>query len=167
MLKIIILPITLLLSTFILADKSVQLFDDHFHDFGENAQEVTEQKKSAIFVFFYLEDCPFCHKMRQTVLNQPQIIDFYKQYFLNYELDANGALEMTDFNGNSTTQRDFASKQHNVFVTPVLAFFNPNGKLIAYRTGFLTKEDFLLLGHFVKDKQYLSTSFIRYKRQQQ
>lgn len=146
------------------AGNSPTFFDDNFHDYQENLSEARDEKKAAIFIFFYLDDCPFCHKMRQTVLNQAAVIAFYKKHFLNYELDANGSIEIVDFNGNKTTERVFAAKQHRVFATPVLAFFDIKGKMLAYRTGFLNKKDFLLFGRFVEEKQYLKTNFIRYKR---
>ncbi len=148
------------------AQNSETFFDENFHDYQENLADAREQGKVAIFIFFYLDDCPFCHIMRRKVLNQTEVIKFYKKHFLNYEVDAEGAIEMVDFNGNETTQRLFSSKQNNVFATPVLAFFDLNGKMIAYRTGFLTKEDFLLFGQFVKDRHYLTTNFMRYKRKQ-
>ncbi|SMN00876.1 hypothetical protein SPONN_2015 [uncultured Candidatus Thioglobus sp.] len=72
---------------------------------------------------------------------------------------------MINFVGKQTTQRRFATEEHNVFATPVLVFFDLKGKILAYRTGFLNQSDFLLFGKFVKDKEYLKTNFIRYKRQ--
>lgn len=163
-LKYIGLFLSLLLSVgAISAEKTGAFFNENFHDYQENLADANEQNKSAIFIFFYLEDCPFCHKMRRQVLNQPKVIDFY-QHFLNYEEDANGSIEVIDFNGKTATQRYFAAKQHNVFATPVLAFFDLTGKMVAYRTGFLNKKDFLLFGQFVKDKHYLQTNFIRYRR---
>ena len=147
------------------AEQAATFFDENFYDYQENLEEAVEQKKSGIFIFFHLDDCPFCHKMRQQVLNQAEVINFYKKHFLNYQEDANGSLEVINFKGKQTTQQRFATEEHNVFATPVLAFFDLNGKMVAYRTGFLPQSDFLLFGQFVKDKQYLQTNFIRYKRQ--
>ena len=161
--KIVVLMVALFISI-VGAEEPVVFFDENFHDYQENLEEAHDQNKMGIFIFFYLDDCPFCHKMRQQVLTQPEVIDFYKKYFLNYEEDANGSVEVVNFKGKSTTQRRFSAEEYNVFATPVLAFFDLNGKMIAYRTGFLNQADFLLFGRFVKDKQYLETNFIRYKR---
>ncbi len=139
------------------------IFDSHFNDFQENLVEAKDNNKSGIFVFFHLDDCPFCEKMRKNVLNEPEVLKLYKKQFLNYAVDANGSLEIVDFKGNDTTQREFASKQYNVFATPVLVFFDLNGKLVFQRTGFVNKKDFLLLANFVVAKQYQKESFMRYK----
>lgn len=155
--------VTLLLGLGFVGASSAEFFDGNFHDYQENLNEARDGGKSAIFVFFYLDDCPFCHKMRRSVLNQPAILAFYKKHFLNYELDINGSIEMSDFNGDDTTQRVFAAKQHNVFATPVLAFFDLEGRKVASRTGFLNEKDFLLLGRFVAERHYLKTNFMRYK----
>ncbi len=167
MLKIVKISVFLILtwvSLLLLPEEKTTFFNENFHNYKDNLAEAISDDKLAIFVFFYLEDCPFCHKMRKQVLNQSDVIDFYHKYFLNYELNANGSLEIIDFEGNTIIERDFASKKNNVFATPVLVFFDLTGKVIAYRTGFLTKEDFLLLGLFVKNKKYLNTNFISYKR---
>lgn len=155
----------MLINNLTIAQQNSTFFDENFNDYQESLAEAAEQNKSAIFAFFYLDDCPFCHKMRQTVFNQQQVIDFYRQHFINYEIDANGALEIIDFEGNTTTEREFSSKKYNVFATPVMIFFDLTGKIVAYRTGFLNEQDFLLLGKFVKDNQYKNTNFTRYKRQ--
>ncbi len=146
------------------AEAQANFFNENFHDYQENLEEANDQKKLGIFVFFYLDDCPFCHKMRQQVLNQKSVIAFYNKNFLNYEEDANGSIEVVNFKGKLTTQRLFSAEEHNVFATPVLAFFDLKGKMVSYRTGFLNAADFLLFGQFVKDKRYLETNFIRYKR---
>lgn len=151
-------------TTLVNAAQDKVFFNGDFGDYQKSLAEAGELNKQAIFIFFYLDDCPFCHKMRQQVFNKKAIINFYQKHFLNYQLDANGSVDIVDFAGNDTTQRQFAVQQHNVFATPVLVFFDLTGKVVAYRTGFLSQEDFLLLGRFVQEKQYLTSNFMRYKR---
>lgn len=165
LMKRLIALLLLVLSVTVIYSAPSNFFDSHFNDFEENLATASEQNKHGIFIFFYLQDCPFCHKMRKTVFNQALVIELYKKYFLNYEVDANGALELVDFNGEETTEKVFATKKYNVFATPVLAFFDLKGKLVFYRTGFVSKKDFLLLSEFVTNKKYLTTNFIRYKIQ--
>ncbi len=73
--------------------------------------------------------------MKTTVLNQPEVQDYYREYFRIFSVDIEGDLEITDFQGRTTTQKDFAFKQYKVRATPVLAFFDLDGKLIARHTG--------------------------------
>ena len=145
------------------AQAQTSFFDTHFQDFSENLQTASDENKAGIFVFFHLEDCPFCHKMRRTVLNQDSVISFYKKHFLNYEIDANGSLEVVNFAGEEVEEKRFATLQNNVFATPVLAFFDLNGKLIAKRTGYVPTDEFLLLGKYVLEGAYQKENFTRYK----
>ena len=72
---------------------------------------------------------------------------------------------ITDFQGNSVSQKDFAFKQYRVRATPVFAFFDLDGKLITRYTGATNDaREFLWLGEFVVDDHYKQTNFSRYKR---
>ncbi|MDX1696852.1 MAG: hypothetical protein R3308_01125, partial [Thiohalobacterales bacterium] len=62
-------------------------------------------------------------------------------------------------------QKDFAFFDHDVKATPVFAFFDLDGKLVARHTGptYDTRE-FLWLGEFVVDGHYRTDNFTRFKR---
>ena len=104
--------------------------------------------------------------MKATVLNQPEVQDYDKKHFHIFSVDIEGDLEVTDFQGHRVTQKEFAFKEYKVRATPVLAFFDLDGKLIARHTG-PTKgvEDFLWLGEYVVDGHYRSENFARFKRE--
>jgi thioredoxin-related protein len=34
-----------------------------------------------------MEECPFCQKMRRNVFTQKPIVDYFRQHFLNFEVD--------------------------------------------------------------------------------
>ncbi len=144
-----------------------EFFDTTFGDFSEELQTAKEEQKSGIFVFFEMDECPFCHRMKTSILNQPDVISYFKKHFKIFQVDIEGDVEMTDFDGSVTTQKDFAFKKHRVRATPVLAFFDLDGKLVARYTGATSsKEEFMLLGDYVVNGHYASTSFTRFKRQQ-
>jgi thioredoxin-related protein len=46
--------------------------------------------------------------------------------------------------------------------SPVLAFFDLNGKRVVRHTGFANKKDFLLLANYFVDKSYKKEPFILY-----
>ena len=140
------------------------LFDQHFNDYSENLSDAQEAKKDGVFVFFFMDDCPFCQKMERQVLSQPAVIDYFKQHFLNYKINTDSDLELVDFQGNDTIERVFAKHHNLIGATPVLAFFDLNGKRVVRRTGFANEKDFLLLAKFMVEKAYLKEKFIRYKR---
>jgi len=114
-----------------------------------------------------MDECPFCHRMKTTVLNQPDVIEYFKKHFKIFQVDIEGDIEMTDFDGNVTTQKDFAFKQHRVRATPVIAFFDLSGQRMTRYTGATSsKEEFMLLGEYVVNDHYKQTSFTRFKREQ-
>jgi thioredoxin-related protein len=139
-------------------------FAENFGDYQEVLAEAKENKKSGVFLFFHMSDCPFCAKMEKTVLTSPEVIEYFNQNFISLEADVESAIEIVDFDGNDIVGIEFAKRYNKVGATPVLAFFDLNGKKVASRTGFATKKEFLLLGKFVKDKAYLKTNFSRYRR---
>jgi len=145
----------------------LELFDQSFGDFSEELSLAKEEGKSGVFIFFEMDDCPFCQRMKTTILNQPDVVAYFKEHFKIFPVDIEGDIEMTDFDGTVTTQKDFALKKHRVRATPVMAFFDLTGKRIVRYTGATSsKAEFMLLGEYVLNQHYKTTSFTRYKRQQ-
>ena len=81
-------------------------FDQHFNDYSENLEDAIDAKKDGIFIFFHMEECPFCQKMRHNVLSQKPIINYFKQHFLNFEVDVESSVNLTDFNGNNVKDKN-------------------------------------------------------------
>lgn len=147
--------------------EDLAFFDQTFGDFSEELATARAEGKKAIFIFFEMDECPFCHRMKTTILNQPDVIAFYKKNFKMFQLDIEGDVEITDFQGKVTTQKEFAVKKHRVRATPVMAFFDLNGNRIVRYTGATsTKEEFMLLAQYVISGAYNQSSFTRYKREQ-
>ena len=168
--KILVCMICLLLSniSFSASSKNPEehFFDASFGDFSEELSNAREQGKKGILIFFEMDDCPFCHWMKKNVLNKPDVQAYFKKHFLIFPLDIEGDVEMTNFQGKSTTQKDFAFKENRVRATPVLAFFDLNGKRVMRYTGRTSSvEEFMLLGQFVLEKAYENNKFSRYKRE--
>jgi len=142
-------------------------FDQTFGDFGEELQTAREQGKAGVLLMFEMDECPFCHRMKNRVLNQPRVQDYYKAHFLIFPVDVEGDVEVTDFDGNLAAEKEFALKQFRVRATPVFAFFDLSGNLVARYTGATRdSEEFLLLGQYVVDGAYQDVSFTKYKRGQ-
>jgi thioredoxin-related protein len=143
-------------------------FNESFGNFEEELDNAREQGKQGILIMFQQADCPYCHRMRATVLNQPRVQDYFREHFLIFDVDIEGDVEITDFSGTTMTEKDFAFRQNRVRATPVFAFFNLDGERTARYTGATTDVDeFMLLGKYVVDGVYGSMSFNRYKREQQ
>ena len=143
----------------------------HFFNqsFGSLPDEVAAAKaggQQGILIMFEAEDCPWCAKMKATVLNQVTVQDYYRKHFRILAMDVNGDTPMTDFGGQDMPQKDFAFKHNRVRATPVFAFFDLNGKLITRYTG-ATRDarEFLWLGEFVTSGAWKNTNFTAYKRE--
>ena len=72
------LSILLLSSAVYSAEPTGGFFDSHFNDYIENLDEAKSDSKKGVFVFFHSEDCPYCQKMERYVLNQPEVVKFFK-----------------------------------------------------------------------------------------
>jgi len=145
-------------------DPTNHFFQPKFGDFKAELDAARQQGKKGIFMFFEMDECPFCERMRATVLNQADVQDAYRAQFLLYPMDVNGDTEMSDFQGKHTTEKAFAFS-HRVRATPTLLFFDLDGKLITRHTGpTKDKAEFLLLGQYVAEGAYASQPFTKYKQ---
>jgi thioredoxin-related protein len=131
-----------------LRDPGSYFFDESFGDMTEELEIARDEDKKAILIMFEMDECPYCHRMKSTILNRSDVQDF--------------------FSGETTVQKDFALKQFRVRATPVFQFIDLEGNPIkrARFTGATgSPEEFLLLGQFVIDKEYEKMSFTKYKRE--
>ena len=141
-------------------------FNETFGDFSEELANAKEQGKQGVMIFFEMEECPFCHWMKLNVLNQPAVQAYYREHFLLFPVDIEGDVQITDFAGKSMSQKDFAFKENRVRATPVIAFFDLNGKQVHRHTGRTSDmEEFLLMGKFVAEGHYKDMRFTRFKRE--
>ncbi len=149
-------------------DAAEYFFDQTLGDFSEELELAKEQGKQGILIMFEMDECPFCHRMKDTILNQVAVQDYFRQHFLIFSVDIEGDIEVTDFEGKVTTEKAFAFRQNRVRATPVFAFFDLRGKRVARYTGATSSlEEFMQLGQYVVGKHYQRMSFTRYKLEQQ
>lgn len=147
-------------------DAEKHFFDLKMGDFKSELATAKEEGKTGIMIMFELEDCPFCYRMKHTILNQSEVQDYYHKHFLIFPVDIRGSLPMVDFKGKETTEKAF-SIEHRVYGTPVFDFFDLDGKLITRFPGTAKDvNEFLLLGKCVVEGACKTTSFTAYKKQQ-
>ncbi|MDH5325228.1 MAG: thioredoxin family protein [Gammaproteobacteria bacterium] len=168
-------PLSLLLCLYLYAssvlgaggkDPYVYFFDETWGNFQEEVERAREMGKKGILIFFEMDECPFCHRMKETVLNQPEVQAYFKQHFLNIAVDIEGDVEITGFSGEVMSQKDFAFKINRVRATPVFAFYDLSGKQIVRYTGATNGiQEFLWLGEFVVQGGYEKMRFSKYKRE--
>jgi thioredoxin-related protein len=146
-------------------------FQQSLGNLTEELEIARDEGKQGIFMFFEMDECPFCHRMKETILNQPEVQAFFAERFHSLAIDIEGDIEIVDFTGNDMTQKEFA-RQHHVRATPLLMFFDLDGKpLLKYVGAPSGKQEFIWMGEFIADKVYLQKDdtgrnirFARYKR---
>lgn len=147
-------------------DPYKHFFNETWGDFKEELANAKEQGKKGILIFFEMDECPFCHYMKKNVLNQSNVQAYFRQHFLNFVVDIEGDVEMVNFKGKPTRQKDFAFKEFRVRATPVIMIIGLDGKPIHRHTGKTAGvNEFMLMGEYIVDGHYKKTSFTRYKRQ--
>ncbi len=146
-------------------DPYTHFFNDTFGDFSEELESARESGKKGVFVFFEMDECPFCHFMKQNVLSRPEVQAYFRENFLNFHVDIEGDVEITTFDGQTMPQKDFAFKVNRVRATPVLAFYDLEGNQIHRYTGRTADaEEFMLMGEFIAEGIYKDMRFTKYKR---
>ncbi len=149
-----------------LRDPTAHFFQPKMGDFQDELRTAREEGKAGVLLMFEMEDCPFCARMKGTVLNRSEVQDYYRRHFLIYAVDIKGDVPMTDFRGTQTSEKAFALEQR-ARATPAFIFYDLEGQAVTRFTGATqTAEEFLLLGRYVVEGAYRNAPFNVYKRQQ-
>lgn len=145
-------------------DPGVHFFQQSLGDFADELKTAKAEGKKGVMLMFEMEECPFCTRMKQTVLNQVEVQDWYRRHFAIFSVDTEGAREIADFSGRSQTEKKFALDMR-VRATPVFIFFDLAGKPVTRFTGAAKDgAEFLLLGRYVVEGAYEQMPFAKYKQ---
>lgn len=140
-------------------------FSPKLGDLADDLAQARTDGKKGVLLMFEMDECPFCSRMKETVLNRPQVQDWYRQHFVSLSIDVKGDIPLTDFKGRNTTEKAFALEQR-ARATPVFIFYDLDGNPVTRFTGATqTPEEFLLLGRYVVEGRYRDMPFNVYKRQ--
>ncbi len=148
-------------------DPETHFFQQSFGDLQEEITIAQDENLFGLMIMFETNDCPWCERMKKTVLNQASVQDFYRKNFRILTLNIEGDTPIVDFAGQEITEKEFSLKHNRIRATPAFLFFDQNGERVMRFTG-TTKDpqEFLWLGEFVADGHYQKSKFPVYKRQQ-
>ena len=147
-------------------DPDIGFFDATLGDFQAELADARAQHKQGVLLIFEREGCPYCQRLRGNVLSQPAVQAYYHANFLVFPVDIDGDIEVTDFQGRTRRERQFAQDDNMVSATPTCQFYDLNGRPVVRYTGAPSSVDeFLLLGEFVAQARYRDMNFSRYKQQ--
>lgn len=143
-------------------------FDISFGDLPEELIAAQDDGKQGLLIMFEMDDCPWCERMKQQVLNRISVHDYFHEHFRVITVDVEGDVPVVGFDGEEMPSKDFALKVLRVRATPVFVFFDFEGKELARYTGAVKNpHDFILLGRFVVEDHYLSTRYNQFRRANQ
>jgi len=94
--------------------------EDTFLDLSEDLEEASAQGKRLV-LFFEQRGCIYCTKMHEEVFPRPEISSYIAENFFVVQLNLYGDLEVTDFDGESLSEKDMARKW-GVLFTPSIMF---------------------------------------------
>jgi thioredoxin-related protein len=171
-----LLALLLTLSNFAIGSEGVFSFDDSplsdplkhphwfkesFLDLQEDLQQARDSGKQGLIVYFGQQRCPYCQKLLQTNFGQPDIANYTQLHFDVVAIDIWSVEEVTDIEGNLTTEREFAQTQKTTF-TPSLIFYDPVGHEALRLTGYYPPYTFRAALEYVADGHYRNESFKTY-----
>jgi thioredoxin-related protein len=147
-------------------DPGMHFFEQSFGNLKEELDTARGEGKHGVLIMFNDPDCPWCAKMKATVLSQVNVQEYYRQRFRRLHIDTRGDGVITAFDGREMPEKDFAFKEHRVRATPVFIFIGLDGKVMHRHTGVTRDaEEFLWLGEFIADGHYRRTNFTTFKRE--
>jgi len=148
-------------------DATEYFFNTSFNNLQEEVELAKEEGKQGIFIMFSDPDCPWCQKMKSTIMSRVPVQEYYQKHFRVLHIDTRGAGIMSDFSGTEMSEKDFSFKMHRVRATPVFIVFDLKGNdLLRYTGAARDSREFKLLGEYVVSEAYKKTNFTRYKRNQ-
>lgn len=145
--------------------------------FLESLLELEDDLKSAtagkkrLAVLFELRGCPYCKDMHFVNFAQPDIEKYVREHFDILQLNIIGSREVTDFDGEKISEKNFASK-YGVRYTPTFLFFPENAdglrekkpmqREVARWQGYVKPPQFLAMFRYVVERGYEKTTLPEY-----
>ena len=148
-------------------DPLQHFFYASFGDLSEEVLNARNEGQKGVMLMFEEDDCPFCARMKKTILNRVDVQEYFRANLRPILIDKELTDELIDFDGSMTNMKDFSEKKYRVRATPVFLVFDLDGKPMkrGRYTGAMTSvEEFMQFGKFFSEGINNQMSFTRYKR---
>lgn len=93
---------------------------DTFKDLREDLEEANSEDKRLV-LFFEQRGCIYCTKMHKEVFPREEISSYIKDNYFVVQLNLHGDVDVTDFDGETLSEKDMARKWGILF-TPSIMF---------------------------------------------
>tara|TARA_B100000315_G_scaffold260564_2_gene322986 strand:+ start:14175 stop:14795 length:621 start_codon:yes stop_codon:yes gene_type:complete len=137
-------------------------FLETFLDLTEDLGTAIENGKRLV-IFIEQRGCIYCTKVQTQLLVDPKINAYIRKHFEIVQIDMWGSKEVTDFDGEVTTEKKIARKWGSLF-TPTIVFLPDSlekvkGKsgaqaAVAVMPGAFGKGTFLAMFEWIQKKRY-------------
>ena len=109
-------------------------FANSFLDIREDVSEAAAAGKR-VLLYFYQDGCPYCKKLLDTNLALQDTVTKTRRHYEVVAINMWGDREVTDFEGELTTEKKFAQALRVMF-TPTLLFLDEQGTVILRVNGY-------------------------------
>jgi thioredoxin-related protein len=133
-------------------------FKESFLDLQEDLAEAINNGKKGIIVYFGQKRCPYCRQLMEINFRLPDIVKYTRDNFDVIAIDIWSPEEVTDPEGNTMTQRDYALKMGTNF-TPSLVFYDKDGRIALRLRGYYPPYQFRAALEYVAGEHYKREPF--------
>ncbi len=136
-------------------------FNDPFLNLRSDLNAAREAGKGLI-LYFGQKRCAYCHQLMDVNFgSETDIVEYTRRHFDVTPIDIWGVAEVTDLNGQTLTEREFALREQAEF-TPTLIFYDDNGQEVLRLRGYYPPYQFRAALEYVADEHYRRETFRDY-----
>lgn len=144
-------------------DPGQHFFHTSFGDLRSELDGARKNGKKGILLVFELEDCPFCKRMHDTVINRADVQDAFRQHFNIIRIEVDSSNEIVSPDGQPVTERELA-RSLKAYGTPYSIALNVDGTELARLPGApINAEEYLLFAGYAASGAGRTESFAQYK----
>ncbi|MGB1110239.1 MAG: thioredoxin family protein [Gammaproteobacteria bacterium] len=136
-------------------------FKVSFLDLPEDLAEAQENGGKSLVVYFGQKHCAYCKALMEVNFGLPDIVEYTRKHFDIVPVDIWGTRDLTDLEGYTLTEREFAVREGTNF-TPSLIFYGPDGTQALRLRGYYPPYKFRAALEYVADGHYRNERFRDY-----
>jgi len=147
-----------------LVDDEVHLpdwFSLSFLDLTDSLDEAKKAGKQGLIIYFGRKDCPYCKAHMENNWGNKRIADYTQKHFNVIAIDVRGLRTVTDFDGKTYTEKQYAGKVKTNF-TPSFLFYDTQQRLMLKLSGYRPPYQFKAALEYAADHHYLREDFHHY-----